>query len=982
MKIGKGIMVSVMILLNCTTLAMAAPSFSDNSTSSTQAGQPTLFSLNISDAGGLGGYIFSTNNTGLWVNDSLVSFNSTVPWNSWNNEGTLLEGFDNSSEWEKYGDSDFVMFDDTSGYVEGSGSISIWTDFQQTLAIRRVINLNLSNASNFYFWFYTSNVMDLDHTSYPDSVETNPAISLYFASNSSALDEDTTYFSCSVFGSELKTGWNKIVLSKNSCWTNSSIPESWENTMTSMQMRVYLKDPSTNTSISFDNLRYDYAGGLLDKAVVIMTFDDGWSTTFSTVYPIMQSNGQRGVSFVNIEPIIGEWDTYMHIGELTTLYNNGWDISSHSWSHAHLNSSLSPAELELEIVKIKEWLDNNSFIKSSGFFAYPYHEYDDTVLSYVNSTYKLARNDFGADSQPHIHLGDPDNIPFLMKATEIMNTTTANYINSVVDRAIAQKGLLILSFHKINETATEETVWTTSDFQNVSDYIKIKTDEGRLDVMTFSEYYSAISNTPTTAWSNVTKTLNSTVGTTIEWCVYAKNVSDSWSSSCVSPFSLVTTAAGPFWSDAQYDAVSDYSPEPFKFNITWNSSVGIDSVLIAITNSTDVLINNSSMNLISGDEYLGVYSYNASLPAGTFSWTSYANDTLGRNATDSLAFTINKASNPTNLYFNNGTEYENQNIDIVYSTPINVTGICTAGDCNLYRNDTGISENNTEVILGVGVWRYLLVSSGNQNYSTNFSEEYNITVTKGVLKLSIQINPSDSVVIHTPVTVIGIDNNIGDENVVYELRRDGVLVDNMNDVFSPSAVGTYNYTFNATGNENWTDNTVGIWRLLTVQPPSNSFSGGGVGGVYVPPVQTNNTTNTSSTGDVGGEWTDTAANDSQDETCIEEWSCSLWSECINNTQTRTCIDINECGTEINKSSEVQECEPETLITGLFSFLSTPLGFGAMAFIAMMIIFIALPLREKLNKNKLALKKAKTEPILGKIKVSTAPAKRAKRKRKR
>ncbi len=42
-------------------------------------------------------------------------------------------------------------------------------------------------------------------------------------------------------------------------------------------------------------------------------------------------------------------------------------------------------------------------------------------------------------------------------------------------------------------------------------------------------------------------------------------------------------------------------------------------------------------------------------------------------------------------------------------------------------------------------------------------------------------------------------------------------------------------------------------------------------------------------------------------TCTESWSCSEWSECINRTQTRTCTDINNCGTEINKPAESQDC---------------------------------------------------------------------------
>lgn len=41
--------------------------------------------------------------------------------------------------------------------------------------------------------------------------------------------------------------------------------------------------------------------------------------------------------------------------------------------------------------------------------------------------------------------------------------------------------------------------------------------------------------------------------------------------------------------------------------------------------------------------------------------------------------------------------------------------------------------------------------------------------------------------------------------------------------------------------------------------------------------------------------------------CTESWSCTSWSSCINNQQTRTCTDSNSCGTTTNKPSLNQSC---------------------------------------------------------------------------
>ena len=41
--------------------------------------------------------------------------------------------------------------------------------------------------------------------------------------------------------------------------------------------------------------------------------------------------------------------------------------------------------------------------------------------------------------------------------------------------------------------------------------------------------------------------------------------------------------------------------------------------------------------------------------------------------------------------------------------------------------------------------------------------------------------------------------------------------------------------------------------------------------------------------------------------CTENWTCTAWSTCSGGTQTRTCTDQNNCGTEINKPAESRSC---------------------------------------------------------------------------
>lgn len=49
-------------------------------------------------------------------------------------------------------------------------------------------------------------------------------------------------------------------------------------------------------------------------------------------------------------------------------------------------------------------------------------------------------------------------------------------------------------------------------------------------------------------------------------------------------------------------------------------------------------------------------------------------------------------------------------------------------------------------------------------------------------------------------------------------------------------------------------------------------------------------------------------------TCTEDWTCTNWLDCINGKEKRVCTDLNSCGTEDEKPSELQLCINTALCT--------------------------------------------------------------------
>jgi len=189
-------------------------------------------------------------------------------------------------------------------------------------------------------------------------------------------------------------------------------------------------------------------------------------------------------------------------------------------------------------------------------------------------------------------------------------------------------------------------------------------------------------------------------------------------------FLAVGAGAVPNWfnNSTAIPAVYDYNTKSI-FNITWNDTAGtgtsIDKVLIesnfsgVATNYTMTLID----AYINATENKGVYNYNLTLPAGSFYWKSYANNSLGEwTVSDTWYFTIDKATPALTLT-------ASPSWSVLYPKETTVTGSeSNLGDddltYNLYRNNVLVS-NPDVATLAVGSYSYIYNSTSGQNYTAN-----------------------------------------------------------------------------------------------------------------------------------------------------------------------------------------------------------------------------------------------------------------------
>ena len=140
-------------------------------------------------------------------------------------------------------------------------------------------------------------------------------------------------------------------------------------------------------------LRAITQGAELPPKPIILTFDDGSKTTYTTTLPIMQRYGFTGTAYI-VYYYVGITN-YMNAEEIRALHAAGWEIGSHSLSHVDLTTR--PDRQENEIVQSRRQLESLLGVPVLS-FAYPFGAYDDSSLGYVRFAGYIAAMGLGNES--------------------------------------------------------------------------------------------------------------------------------------------------------------------------------------------------------------------------------------------------------------------------------------------------------------------------------------------------------------------------------------------------------------------------------------------------------------------------------------------------------------------------------------------------------------------------------------------------------
>ena len=429
----------------------------------------------------------------LIVQNSFADTVSSFVTSSWEESpGTLWDGCESTTGWTASGSTASVSANTAGTNVkQGLGSVNfVVTSFNTTATFTKDLGaVDLSAANNIIFWARFTGVDNIT------SIKVQISSLSDFSKNFSYTMTNGSY----VY-EKLRVRWQRFLIGTSQFTNNGA--DSWT---TARYFRItFTLANSTGITMSLDGLGYGYS---LNKAKVIITFDDGYHNLYTRAYPVMVSNGQKAVYYINpsfVNTGSGE-DERMTTSELLEIFNSGNDVSNHSWSHINADTLSLSAHLT-EVSDAHDWLNANGFGKTSKFFSWPHGAYNyNSVASLPNTfTQNVQPLSFLSRSthifpvvQPAAIMNEQDtyaNNSSLLPIYYVLSTTTTTDVQNVIDAAISAKGMVILLFHRIiADDEAQDTLYKykISDFTTISNYIKTKVDANTLDVVTMSDYYKS-----------------------------------------------------------------------------------------------------------------------------------------------------------------------------------------------------------------------------------------------------------------------------------------------------------------------------------------------------------------------------------------------------------------------------------------------------------------------------------------------------------
>lgn len=202
-----------------------------------------------------------------------------------------------------------------------------------------------------------------------------------------------------------------------------------------------------------------------NSAMVSLTFDDGWQSTYTNGLPLLNKYGFTSTQYVLSGDMSGT-NGYMTAAQIKAFKLAGSEIASHTVNHADL-APLTTTQIDLQLSQSKATIQKLFGMDTAVNFATPYGSYNTKVLTEVKKYYRSHRStDTGYNSKDNFNA-------YNILVQNVDGATSVDQVNAWVSKAAADKTWLVLVYHDVDTTGDAYSV-TPAHLDAELNFIKLK----------------------------------------------------------------------------------------------------------------------------------------------------------------------------------------------------------------------------------------------------------------------------------------------------------------------------------------------------------------------------------------------------------------------------------------------------------------------------------------------------------------------------
>jgi len=204
-----------------------------------------------------------------------------------------------------------------------------------------------------------------------------------------------------------------------------------------------------------------------DNGQVIMTFDGGFESHYSTLFDLMEDRDLQGV--IGIVPPTVNVGGRLSIDQMREMRDAGWDMASFPLRSDAL-PEMDSGEKEQVIEGDQSYLEGRGFEDGARTFLAPYHRVDAESLEIVREVHDCSMTFGGTPNAA------PPADPHMLSR---INATDMNAVEQFTELAERHNQLLVLRLTEVGDDGDLEE----DEFEDLLDYL----EDSELDMVTASE---------------------------------------------------------------------------------------------------------------------------------------------------------------------------------------------------------------------------------------------------------------------------------------------------------------------------------------------------------------------------------------------------------------------------------------------------------------------------------------------------------------